>query len=131
MTDDDAIIGNAAATALNQEDLATLIQMDYKTIYLCGENFNVPIRKAGVRYVGVLSTPKIKIRAQSQDELDAAGIVFENVQLPWQKSLPIDELKVRARKFRRSTNSARQKRRRHCVWFAKENIPNSRLPSCN
>ncbi len=99
MTDDEKIIGNAAATALNQEDLATLIQMDYKTIYLCGENFNVPIRVAGVRYVGVLSTPKIKIRAQSQDELDAAGIVFENVQLPWQKSLPIDELKALAEKI--------------------------------
>ena len=99
LTDDEKIIDNAAATALNQEDLATLIQMDYKTIYLCGENFNVPIRVAGVRYVGVLSTPKIKIRAQSQDDLDAAGIVFENVQLPWQKSLPIDELKALAEKI--------------------------------
>ena len=99
MTDDENIIGNAAATALNQEDLATLIQMDYKTIYLCGENFNVPIRVAGVRYVGVLSTPKIKIRAKSQDDLDAQGIAFENVQLPWQKSLPIDELKALAEKI--------------------------------
>ena len=99
MTDDESIIDNAAATALNQEDLATLIQMDYKTIYLCGENFNVPIRVAGVKYIGVLSTPKIKIRAQSQDDLDAAGIAFENVQLPWQKSLPIDELKALAEKI--------------------------------
>lgn len=32
MTDDENIIDNAAATALNQEDLATLIQIDYKTI---------------------------------------------------------------------------------------------------
>ena len=99
MTDDDAIISNAAATALNQEDLATLIKMDCKTIYLCGENFNVPIRVAGVKYIGVLSTPKIKIRAKSQDDLDAAGIVFENVQLPWQKSLPIEELKALAEKI--------------------------------
>lgn len=99
MTDDESIIDNAAATALNQEDLATLIQMDYKTIYLCGENFNVPIRVAGVKYIGVLSTPKIKIRAKSQDDLDEAGIGFENVQLPWQKSLPIEELKALAEKI--------------------------------
>ena len=99
MTDDESIIDNAAATALNQEDLATLIQMDYKTIYLCGENFNVPIRVAGVKYIGVLSTPKIKIRAKSQDELDAQSIAFENVQLPWQKSAPIEELKALAEKI--------------------------------
>lgn len=68
MTNDAAIIDNAAATALNQEDLATLIQMNYKTIYLCNENFNVPIRVAGVRYVEVLSTPKIKIRASEACE---------------------------------------------------------------
>ena len=86
LTDDENILDNAAATALNQEDLATLLNMDYKTIYLCGENFNVPIRMAGVKYVGILSTPKIKIRAQSQDDLDAKNISFDNVQLPWQKT---------------------------------------------
>ncbi len=99
LTDDENIIDNAAATALNQEDLATLINMDYKTIYLCGENFNVPIRVSGVRYVGILGTPKIKIRAQSQDDLDAKNISFDNVQLPWQKTLPIEELKALAEKI--------------------------------
>lgn len=98
-TDDETIIDNAVSTALNQEDLATLIQMDYKTIYLCGEQFNVPIRIAGVKYIGILGTPKIKIRAKSQDELDAKQISFENVQLPWQKAAPIDELKALAEKI--------------------------------
>ena len=99
MTDDKNIIDNAAVTALNQEDLATLIQMDYKTIYLCGEQFNVPIRIAGVKYIGIWGTPKIKIHANSQDELDAKQISFENVQLPWQKAAPIDELKALAEKI--------------------------------
>lgn len=98
-TDDETIIDNAVSTALNQEDLATLIQMDYKTIYLCGEQFNVPIRIAGVKYIGILGTPKIKIRAKSQDELDSKQISFENVQLPWQKAAPIDELKALAEKI--------------------------------
>ena len=99
MTDDKNIIANAAATALNQEDLADLIRMGYKTIYLCGENFSVPIRVAGVKYIGVLTAPKIKIRAQSQADLAAQNITFENVQLPWQNSPSIDELKALAEKI--------------------------------
>lgn len=59
----------------------------------------MPIRVAGVKYIGVLSTPKIKIRAKSQDELDAQNISFENIQLPWQKTLPIEELKTFAEKI--------------------------------
>lgn len=98
-TDDETIIDNAVSTALNQEDLAALIQMDYKTIYLCGEKFNVPIRVAGVKYIGILGTPKIKIRANSQEEVDAKQISFENVQLPWQKASTIEELKALAEKI--------------------------------
>lgn len=99
LTADEKILDNAAATALNQEDLAVLIHMGYKTIYLCGENFNVPIRVSGMKYIGVLSTPKIKIRAKSQEDLDAKEISFENVQLPWQKAAPIEELKALAEKI--------------------------------
>lgn len=99
MTDDKNIIDNAAVTALNQEDLAELIRMGYKTIYLCGENFSVPVRVAGVKYIGVLTVPKIKIRAQSQADLAAQNITFENVQLPWQKSMPLAELKALAEKI--------------------------------
>ena len=99
MTDDSAIIANAAATALNQADLAELIHAGCRTIYLCGENFSVPIRVADMNYVGVLSTPKIKIRAQSQADLDAQNITFDNVQLPWQNSASIDELKALAEKI--------------------------------
>ena len=97
LTDDENIIDKAAVTALNQEDLATLIQMGCKTIYLCGEIFNVPLRMAGVKYIGILSTPKIKIRAKSQDDLDEKKIVFENCILPWQKAaLEIANENVRA-----------------------------------
>ena len=40
-TDDENIIDNATTTALNQDDLANLLHLDYSTIYLCGESFNV------------------------------------------------------------------------------------------
>ncbi|MBQ3444716.1 MAG: flagellar motor switch protein FliN [Selenomonadaceae bacterium] len=93
-TDDQTIIDNAAATALDQSDLGELIQMSYTTIYLCGEQFNVPIRVAGVKYVGILGAPKIKIRAKSQDDLDAQNISFENVQLPWQKVISVEPVQI-------------------------------------
>ena len=98
-TDDENIIENAATTALNQDDLANLLHMDYSTIFLCGESFNVPIRVENKKYIGVLSTPKIKIRANSDEELEAKNIVFENCKLAWRKESPIEELKALVQKI--------------------------------
>ena len=98
-TDDQNIIDNATTTALNQDDLANLLHMDYQTIFLCGENFTVPIRVSDKKYIGVLSTPKIKIKANSQEELDAKNISFENCILPFMKVIPIEELKELAQKI--------------------------------
>lgn len=82
-TSDETIIANADKTALTQEDLADLLDMDEPVIYLCGDSFNVPARVKNKKYVGVLGTPTISIKANSQEDLDAKGIVFENVKLPW------------------------------------------------
>ena len=98
-TDDENIIDNATTTALNQDDLANLLHLDYSTIYLCGENFTVPIRVENKKYIGVLSTPKIKIRANSDAELAAKNIIFENCKLAWRKESPIDELKALVQKI--------------------------------
>ncbi len=98
-TDDENIIDNAMTTALNQDDLANLLHMDYSTIYLCGENFTVPIRVENKKYVGVLSTPKIKIRANSDEELAAKNISFENCRLPFMKATLNEELKALAEKI--------------------------------
>ena len=82
-TGDEEIISHAAQTALNQEDLADLLEMDEPVIYLCGEKFSIPARVKNKKYVGILGTPTISIKANSQKEADAKGIVFENVRLPW------------------------------------------------
>ena len=84
-TSDEAIIANADKTALTQEDLADLLDMDEPVIYLCGDSFNIPARVKNKKYIGVLGTPTISIKANSQEDLDAKGIVFENVRLPWGK----------------------------------------------
>lgn len=83
LTDDESIINNAATTALNQEDLAELLDADTSTIYLCGNIFTVPIRVGNKKYIGIFDPPAIKIRATSQAELDDKNISFENVILPF------------------------------------------------
>ena len=82
-TSDSTIIGNAMITALNQEDLADLLDLESPVIYLCGEKFNIPIRVEHKKYVGILGMPKIEIRATSDEDLKTKDIIFENVLLPW------------------------------------------------
>ena len=93
LTDDGKILDNVAATALNQEDLAELLDTGTSTIYLCGNIFTVPARIGNKKYIGVLDPPIIKIRATSQAELDDKNISFENVILPFDKP-PVVEEKV-------------------------------------
>lgn len=85
-TSDESIIANATVTALNQEDLADLLDLESPVIYLCGEKFNVPIRVEHKKYVGILGTHKVEIRASSDEDLKAKDILFENVVLPWSKA---------------------------------------------
>ena len=77
------IINNAKITALDQQDLADLLDLDEPLIYLCGAKFTVPLRAENKKYVGVLGKPKINISVKSQSELNAKHIVFENCELPW------------------------------------------------
>lgn len=83
MTDDEEIIANADKTALNQEDLADLLNADEDTIYLCGESFSVSVRFSNKKYIGILGKPKVKVKVTNQAELDNKNIIFENVTLPW------------------------------------------------
>ncbi len=86
-TSDSTIIDNAMITALNQEDLADLLDLESPVIYLCGDKFNIPIRVEHKRYVGILGTPKVEIRATSDDDIKKKDIIFENVLLPWTKKI--------------------------------------------
>ena len=82
-TNDSKILDNVKITALNQEDLADLLDLDEPTIYLCGEVFYIPIRVANKHYVGILGKPKVIINARLQAALRSNQITFENVELPW------------------------------------------------
>ena len=85
-TDNKEIIANANITALTQEDLADLLDMDVPVIYLCGERFNIPMSVRDKKYVGILGKPKVDIRASGEAELRNKNIVLENVVVPWSQS---------------------------------------------
>ena len=52
-TDDESIINNVDSVALNQEELADLLDEDITPIDLCGEKFTIPLNKENVTYIGV------------------------------------------------------------------------------
>ena len=85
-TNDQSIISLAAQTAFTQEDLADLLDLGESTIYLCGEKFTIPIRMTDKTYIGILGTPKVKISAKSEQDLQERNIIFENIISPWSKT---------------------------------------------
>ena len=81
---DEAILSVAARIALTQKDLASLLNKRVETIYLCGAEFSIPLSVENVKYIGVLGTSKIRMKAKSEAELQGKNISFENVILPWE-----------------------------------------------
>ena len=87
ITSNESIIANADKTAMNREDLADLVNSGARLVYLCGKEFSISLRKPDVKYVGILGKPRILVNANSQEELDAKGIVVENATLPWKETV--------------------------------------------
>ena len=93
LTSDEDILDNASITALDQRDLAELLDRDAPKIYLCGEEFNVPIGVGNKYYIGILGRPQITTRAKSPAEFSSQDIFFEGVDLPWSYRPDPDELR--------------------------------------
>lgn len=79
-TQDPAVLNKAAETATNQAELGGLLNQGITTIYLCDGPFSVPIRKAGVHYIGV-GGPRVE-SSFTEEQYRKAGITFEGVSLP-------------------------------------------------
>ena len=82
LTSDKEILKHAAQVAFSQEDLADLLDDGESTIYLCGKSFSIPTKLENRKYIGILGKPDIKISVETLEDLEAVGIVFENVNLP-------------------------------------------------
>ncbi|MBE6095113.1 MAG: hypothetical protein E7199_06565 [Schwartzia succinivorans] len=82
-TDDATILSYAALTAFNQEDMAELLDAGEKTIYLCGSEFEIPMRVEGIKYVGILGTPTVHIAAAVPSDIKKKGISLSNVAIDY------------------------------------------------
>lgn len=92
-TDDKDVLNNFQKVAFNQEELATLLSRDEKTIYLCHNNFSIPLSKTGVKYIGV-DNPTIN-NPYTKEQYEKAGITIVNIMLPAKVS---DEMAEEAKK---------------------------------
>lgn len=79
-TQDPNILIHAAETALDQTDLADLLNNQLKSIWLCGGPFSIPIRKGGICYTGI-GTPRVE-GPFTEAQYRRAGITFQGVLLP-------------------------------------------------
>lgn len=88
-TDDEDVLNNFQKVAFNQEELAQLLSKDEKIIYLCHNNFSIPLSKTGVKYIGV-DNPTIN-NPYTKEQYEKAGISIENIVLPFKVSDEIAE----------------------------------------
>lgn len=79
-TDDEEILSNLDAIAMNQEELADLLDEDYSTIYLFEGTYKIPLSRTGVNYCG-LGVVKANISSKKDIDLGSLGLMFNNVTL--------------------------------------------------
>lgn len=82
-TDDAVLLSHAAQTAFTQGDLAELLDAKEKEIYLCGKEFEIPMRVGNVHYIGILGTPIVHIAAASPKDIKKRGISFSSVTVDY------------------------------------------------
>lgn len=72
-TDNESLYERIDNVAFDQDELFDLLDEDKKYIYLCGEKFNIPLGKSGVRYIGV-NNPKVIISSSEYVNLESRKI---------------------------------------------------------
>ena len=88
-TTDERILQNFSQIALNQEELATLLNNGEKTIYLCHNKFSIPLSQSNITYIGI-DNPTIE-NAFTAEQYKKAGIVIKNINLPSNVSKEMSE----------------------------------------
>ena len=79
-TNDENILQKFAQIALNQKELAELLDSGEKEIYLCHNKFSIPLSKTNTIYIGV-DNPEIE-NPFTYEQYKKAGITIKNIDLP-------------------------------------------------
>lgn len=93
-TSDPSILSELWLVAMNQEELAALLDQGEKKIYLCNESFSIPIKVAGVDYICIgnvtIDNPYTK------EQYEKAGITVTGITLPLEENQATAELAKKA-----------------------------------
>ena len=81
ITDDESIIENVDGVAFSQEELADLLDEGKETIYLCGTDFKIPVRKKNITYIGVNTT--LTLSREECEKYAQNNIEFINLLSDW------------------------------------------------
>lgn len=79
VTTDQKIIDAVDQVAFSQEDLYDLLNDDKTEMYLCGENFRIPLDKPGIKYFGV-NTPTVIIDSSEEVDWEERNITLVDVK---------------------------------------------------
>lgn len=83
-TEADAILSQIHQVAMNQEELAKILHLEEKKIYLCNNTFSIPLSKTDREYIGIgrvcLESPF------TEKQYKMAGISVKNISLPTETS---------------------------------------------
>ena len=82
ITSDERLLSKIDNVAFNQEDLVNLLHKNMKYIYLCNEEFEVPISYENITYVGI-GHVKIKLKTKYKVRLSKLNIRFVNVDVDY------------------------------------------------
>lgn len=76
----ESLLKELPVIAVNQEELADLINAGETKIYLCKESFSIPISKSGIEYIGI---GDVQIENPfTLEQYRKAGITITNITLP-------------------------------------------------
>lgn len=78
-TEDKQYVDVVDDIAFDQDELYDLLDEDKHTIYLCGDNFSIPLSKKGVHYIGI-NLPEVVISSKEKIDFEGKGIQLENVK---------------------------------------------------
>lgn len=78
-TSDLDIIKKVDSVAFTQEDLAILLHNGIKEIYLCGNQFIIPLVDMHIKYIGIGKNVIAVIESKEPVDFDALGIKFDNI----------------------------------------------------
>ena len=78
ITNDKDIINNIDRIAFNQIDLQDFLKNEYDVIYLCENEFNIPVSGRNLTFIGI-NNPKVIFETHDNSNIDSLNMKFVNI----------------------------------------------------